>query len=46
MKPIYIILTVLFFAAGTMDAYSQSWLEKLGKKAVERGNGKNGKIDP
>jgi len=37
MKPIYIILTVLFFAAGTMDAYSQSWLEKLGKKAVERG---------
>ena len=37
MKPIYIILTVLFFVAGTTDVYSQSWLEKLGKKAVERG---------
>lgn len=37
MKNIILILTVVFFAAGTTDAYSQSWLEKLGKKAVERG---------
>lgn len=37
MKNIILILTVLFLAAGTTDAYSQSWLEKLGKKAVERG---------
>lgn len=37
MKNIILILTVVFLAAGTTDAYSQSWLEKLGKKAVERG---------
>lgn len=37
MRNIVLILTVLFLAAGTTDAYSQSWLEKLGKKAVERG---------
>lgn len=37
MKNIVLILTVLFLAAGATDAYSQSWLEKLGKKAVERG---------
>lgn len=37
MKNIILILTVALLAAGTTDAYSQSWLEKLGKKAVERG---------
>lgn len=37
MKNIILILAVVFLAAGTTDAYSQSWLEKLGKKAVERG---------
>ncbi|MDC1809369.1 OmpA family protein [Bacteroides uniformis] len=36
MKNIILILAVVFLAAGTTDAYSQSWLEKLGKKAVER----------
>lgn len=37
MKTICIILTVASLAAGATDAYSQSWLEKLGKKAIERG---------
>ena len=37
MKNVILILTVVFLAAGTTEAYSQSWLEKLGKKAVERG---------
>lgn len=37
MKNIVLILTVVFLAAGATDVYSQSWVEKLGKKAVERG---------
>lgn len=36
MKKIILMLTVLFLAAGTTDAYSQSWLENLGKKAAKR----------
>lgn len=36
MKGIYLIFIVFLLTSGTTDAYSQSWLEKLGKKAVER----------
>ena len=29
-------MTVLLLAIGTTDAYSQGWLEELGKKAKKR----------
>ena len=50
MKKILCIMTVLLLAIGTTDAYSQGWLEELGKKAKKRAKEKveekiNKKVD-
>ena len=35
MKNLIFILSVLFLALGTMDAYSQNWFKKVGDKATD-----------
>lgn len=37
MKKTVLTLTILFLIAGMTEAYPQSWVEELGKKAVRRG---------
>lgn len=40
MKRIVLVMSLFFIVGSTTEAYSQGWLEKLGKKAVEKAKSK------